>query len=233
MFAAGPDRLLLDTTVRLRGENMRTVGEFDLTAGQEVAFSFSGVPSYHSLPTALRAAESLAQVESFWSAWISKVQSHGEWSEAVLRSLLTLKSLAHRETGGIVAAATTSLPEKLGGSCNWDYRYCWLRDATFTLYALIGAGFLDEARAWREWLVRAIGGSPDKLQIMYGVAGERRVANLFESVDGPYGARGRFDTEAKSTSWEMITDRHRTAFWLGAGIGLIAGLHLLARRLRV
>jgi len=175
-FAAGPDRVLLDTTVRLRGENMRTVGEFDVTAGQEIGFSFSWVPSYHSRPAVLRATDALAQTEAFWSEWISTVQSSRESSEAVLRSLLTLKSLAHRETGGIVAAATTSLPERLGGSRNWDYRYCWLRDATFTLYALIGEGFLDEARAWREWLLRAIGGSPDKLQIMYGVAGERRVA---------------------------------------------------------
>ena len=175
-FAAGPDRVLLDTTVGLRGENMRTVGEFDVVAGQEVAFSFSWVPSYHSRPAVLRAADALAQAEAFWSAWISTAQSPTEWSEAVLRSLLTLKSLVHRETGGIVAAVTTSLPEKLGGSRNWDYRYCWLRDATFTLYALIGGGFLDEAGAWRKWLLRAIGGSPDKLQIMYGVAGERGVA---------------------------------------------------------
>jgi GH15 family glucan-1,4-alpha-glucosidase len=123
-------------------------------------------------------AESLAQIESFWSQWTATFKPMGEWSPAVLRSLLTLKALAHWETGGIIAAGTTSLPEKLHGPRNWDYRFCWLRDATFTLYALVGAGFLGEARAWREWLLRAVAGSPDDLQIMYGVAGERRLTEF-------------------------------------------------------
>jgi GH15 family glucan-1,4-alpha-glucosidase len=175
-FTAGPDRLFLDTTVCLRGEDMRTVGEFSVSAGQDVSFSLSWSPSFRAPPAALRAADALVQVETFWSAWTAGFKSEAEWSDAVLRSLLTLKGLAHWETGGIVAAATTSLPEKIGGSRNWDYRFCWLRDATFTLYALIEAGFLNEARAWRQWLLRAVAGSPDKLQIMYGVAGERRLA---------------------------------------------------------
>jgi GH15 family glucan-1,4-alpha-glucosidase len=172
---AGPDRLILDTSVPLRGEDMRTVGEFDVVAGQDVTFTLSWTPSYHSDPEPLPAASALSQVEQFWARWSSTFKPQSEWSDAVLRSLLTLKGLSHWETGGIVAAATTSLPEKIGGARNWDYRYCWLRDAAFTLFALMQSGFLDEAKAWRQWLLRAVAGSPDKLQIMYGVAGERRL----------------------------------------------------------
>jgi GH15 family glucan-1,4-alpha-glucosidase len=174
-FVAGPDRLLLDTAVPLRGEDMRTVGEFDVRAGEEIGFALSWAPSFRTAPEACHAKKSLAEVESFWTDWAAKFKPVPQWSAAVLRSLLTLKALSHWETGGIVAAGTTSLPEKLRGTRNWDYRYCWLRDATFTLYALIGAGFHDEARAWRRWLLRAVAGSPDDLQIMYGVAGERRL----------------------------------------------------------
>jgi GH15 family glucan-1,4-alpha-glucosidase len=174
-FTAGPDRLLLDSSVPLRGEDMRTVGEFEVKAGEELGFALSWTLSFRSPPEPVRAAESLAQVESFWADWAATCKPTGEWSDAVLRSLLTLKALAHWETGGIIAAGTTSLPEKLRGPRNWDYRFCWLRDATFTLYALIGAGFLGEAKAWNEWLLRAVAGSPDDLQVMYGVAGERRL----------------------------------------------------------
>ena len=174
-FIAGPDRLLLDTTVPMRGEDWRTVGEFEIGAGEEIAFTLSWTPSFRPAPAPLEAAEALAQVEAFWSDWAAPFKPTGEWSSAVLRSLLTLKCLAHRETGGIVAAGTTSLPEWIGGPRNWDYRFCWLRDATFTLYALSGAGFHGEAKTWREWLLRAVAGSPDDLQIMYGFAGERRL----------------------------------------------------------
>jgi GH15 family glucan-1,4-alpha-glucosidase len=174
-FTAGPDRLLLDTSVKLRGEDMRTVGEFEVKAGEEIGFALSWAPSFRAAPEAVRLADSLAQVETFWADWAAPCKPMGEWSEAVLRSLLTLKALAHWETGGIIAAGTTSLPEKLHGPRNWDYRFCWLRDATFTLYALIGAGYLGEAKAWHAWLLRAVAGSPDDLQIMYGVAGERRL----------------------------------------------------------
>jgi GH15 family glucan-1,4-alpha-glucosidase len=174
-FTAGPDRLLLDTTVALCGEDLKTVGEFDVKSGQEIGFTLSWTPSFRAAPEPMRAVDSLAQVESFWADWTATFKHTGDWSDAVLRSLLTLKALAHWETGGIIAAGTTSLPEKLSGARNWDYRFCWLRDATFTLYALIGSGFLGEARAWHEWLQRAVGGSPDDLQIMYGVGGERRL----------------------------------------------------------
>jgi GH15 family glucan-1,4-alpha-glucosidase len=177
-FTAGPDRLLLDTGVPLRGEDMRTVGEFEVSAGKETAFALSWMPSFRAPSEPVRAAASLAQVEAFWKDWSATFKPLNEWSHAVLRSLLTLKALAHWETGGIIAAGTTSLPEKLRGPRNWDYRFCWLRDATFTLYALIGAGFLGEAKAWREWLLRAVAGCPDDLQIMYGVAGERRLVEF-------------------------------------------------------
>ncbi len=177
-FVAGPDRVLLQTPVPTRGEDMRTVGDFTLREGEEASFVLNWSPSFRAAPPPL-SGEALAdankQVHSFWTGWAAAFKPADHWGEAVLRSLLTLKALAHWETGGIVAAATTSLPEQLGGPRNWDYRYCWLRDATFTLYALIGAGILDEAKAWHEWLLRAVAGSPDDLQILYGVAGERRL----------------------------------------------------------
>ncbi|WP_158917123.1 glycoside hydrolase family 15 protein [Caulobacter sp. S45] len=174
-FGAGPDRLILDAPVRLHGEDQSTVGRFEVSAGEELGFTLSWTPSYRAAPEPLVATEALARNQAFWAKWTAQFKPAGEWSSAVLRSLITLKGLAHWETGGIVAAATTSLPEKIGGPRNWDYRYCWLRDATFTLYALISAGFQEEALAWRQWLLRAVAGNPDDLQIMYGVAGERRL----------------------------------------------------------
>jgi GH15 family glucan-1,4-alpha-glucosidase len=176
-FTAGPDRLTLATPVELRGENMRTLGDFEVAQGEEVTFTLTWQPSWRDDLPAPDAADALDQVISQWEAWSSKLPQGDDVSEAMRRSLVTLKALAHWQTGGIVAAATTSLPEKIGGTRNWDYRFCWLRDATFTLYALLNLGFVEEAEAWRAWLVRAVAGSPDDLQIMYGVAGERR---LFE-----------------------------------------------------
>ena len=174
-LVAGPDRLLLDTSVPLRGADLSTVGEFDIGAGEDVVFTLTWSPSWRPAPAPFHAIEALAESERAWSGWLARLKDTGEWSQAIARSLLTLKALSHHETGGIVAAGTTSLPEKIGGARNWDYRLCWLRDSTFTLYALLGAGFLEEAQAWRQWLLRAVAGSPDELQIMYGVAGERRL----------------------------------------------------------
>lgn len=172
---AGPDRVVLDAPVELKGEEMRTRSEFDVGPGEEVAFSLTWSPSYRPLPAAYDAKFAIEHVRARWAKWSQRHVPKGEYSEAVLRSLLTLKAMTHHRTGGIVAAVTTSLPEGIGGVRNWDYRYCWLRDSTFTLYALMEGGYVEEARAWRDWLIRAIAGSPDQMQIMYGIAGERRL----------------------------------------------------------
>ena len=175
---AGPERLVVRTPVELRGEDLRTVGEFTVEAGQVVPFVLSYGASYQSPPPAIDPNQALDRTEAFWRGWSDRCPDVGPWTEAVKRSLITLKALTYAPTGGIVAAATTSLPERLGGVRNWDYRYCWLRDATFTLLALMNLGYYDEARAWRDWLVRAIAGSPRQVQIMYGVGGERLLPEL-------------------------------------------------------
>ncbi len=172
---AGPHMLTLRTSVCLRGEDHRTVGEFSVAAGESVAFVMSYCVSHVDPPPPLDVEASLAATQKFWTEWSGRCQFTGPWREAVLRSLITLKALIYAPTGGMVAAVTTSLPEQLGGPRNWDYRYCWLRDATFTLLALMNAGYFEEADAWRRWLVRALAGSPEQAQIMYGVAGERRL----------------------------------------------------------
>ncbi len=174
---AGPDRLTLTTTVELRGEDMRTVSDFSVAEGEEVAFVLTWSPSYKPVPQTVDATDVVNLATEDWRDWVKshRLEACGEWRDLVMRSLITLKALTHYETGGIVAAPTTSLPEALGGPRNWDYRYCWLRDATLTLYALLTSGFLEEAGAWRDWLMRAIAGSPDQMQIMYGIAGERRL----------------------------------------------------------
>jgi Trehalase-like, N-terminal/Glycosyl hydrolases family 15 len=176
-FVAGPHRLLLDTNVKTRGEDLRTVAELTVSAGQEASFVLNWSPSYTPAPAPLKAADALKHVKDFWSDWVRSYSRSDDHADTALRSLLTLKALAHWTTGGIVAAGTTSLPEKLGGSRNWDYRYCWLRDATFTLLALTSAGFLDEARAWREWLLRAVAGSPDDVR-RGGRAPPRRIRDF-------------------------------------------------------
>lgn len=176
---AGPDTVCLSSPVTMRGENMTTVAEFEVSAGDKVPFVLTHTPS-HLLPDAVRseAMHALGKTLSFWQNWIDQCRYRGQWSDAVRRAVITLKALTYAPTGGIVAAATTSLPESLGGVRNWDYRYCWLRDATFTLQALLGTGYVAEAKAWREWLVRAVAGDPAKLQIMYGLDGTRRLPEL-------------------------------------------------------
>jgi GH15 family glucan-1,4-alpha-glucosidase len=171
----GPERVVLRTPVPLRGEDLKTVGEFDVSAGATIPFVMSYGPSHLPRPQPIDAEQALRRVETFWQRWSSRCSPAGPWTEAVKGSLVALKGLTFSATGGIVAAATTSLPEQIGGSRNWDYRYCWLRDTTFTLLALMHGGFYDEARAWRDWLLRAVAGSPDQLQIMYGLGGERRL----------------------------------------------------------
>jgi GH15 family glucan-1,4-alpha-glucosidase len=172
---AGPDMLLLRTPVHLRGENMRTVAEFTIEEGDSVPFVLTHVPSNLPLPSIVNPNAALEITEAYWKEWSAKFQATGAWAEIVLRSLITLKALTFEPTGGIVAAPTTSLPEHIGGRRNWDYRFCWLRDATLALLALMNEGFYDEAEAWREWLLRAVAGSPEQLQVIYGIAGERRL----------------------------------------------------------
>jgi GH15 family glucan-1,4-alpha-glucosidase len=175
---AGPDALELYTDVELRDERFTTVADFTVSAGQRVPFLLVWHPSNLLPPRPLNVEETLDQTEGWWQEWSSRCTYEGPWREAVLRSLITLKALTYAPTGGIVAAPTTSLPEQLGGVRNWDYRYCWVRDATFTLYALMSGGFTAEAKAWREWLLRAVAGTPSQLHIMYGLAGERRLSEL-------------------------------------------------------
>jgi GH15 family glucan-1,4-alpha-glucosidase len=170
---AGPDMTVLRTPVHLRGENLTTVGEFVVEAGDTVPFVMSYSSSNLPPPEAADPKALLEETAAFWSEWAAQCKSAGPWSDLVVRSLITLKALTYHPTGGVVAAPTTSLPEEIGGTRNWDYRYCWLRDATLTLLALMHAGFYEEALAWREWLLRAVAGSPDQVQIMYGIAGER------------------------------------------------------------
>ena len=172
---AGPDKLTLRTSIALRGEGGGTVGEFAVADGEEVSFVLSYCASHLPVPRAIDVAAALADAERFWKEWSGRCQYEGPWRDAVRRSLMTLKSLIYSPTGGIVAAATTSLPELIGGTRNWDYRFCWLRDATFTLLALLDAGYVAEAERWRDWLVRALAGAPAQAQIMYGLAGERRL----------------------------------------------------------
>jgi GH15 family glucan-1,4-alpha-glucosidase len=171
----GPDMAVLRSSVPLRGEGLTTVANFDIAPGESKAFVLTHCPSHLDVPSPIDALSAVAETETVWKEWCAQCTIEGEWSETVRRSLITLKALTYNPTGGIVAAPTTSLPEQPGGVRNWDYRYCWLRDATLCLLALMGAGFYDEARAWREWLVRAVAGSPDQMQIMYGLAGERRL----------------------------------------------------------
>jgi GH15 family glucan-1,4-alpha-glucosidase len=172
---AGPDAVWLRTPVRLRGEDRRTVAEFEVESGQCIPFVLSHNASHLPRPKPVDAEAVVADTERFWTEWVSDCRYSGKWAADVRRSLVVLKALTYAPTGGILAAATTSLPERLGGSRNWDYRYCWLRDATFTLQALLGTGYVTEARAWREWLVRAVAGDPADLQSMYGVDGRRRL----------------------------------------------------------
>jgi GH15 family glucan-1,4-alpha-glucosidase len=173
---AGPDMVVLRTPVALRGEDMTTVAEFRVPAGETIPFVMSYAPSHAPVPDVINPRAALARTGQWWRDWSARSTVHGEHAEAVMRSLITLKALTYAPTGGIVAAPTASLPEQLGGVRNWDYRFCWLRDATLTLLALMDAGYYEEAQAWRDWLLRAVAGSPEDMQIMYGLAGERRLS---------------------------------------------------------
>lgn len=185
---AGPDMVRLRTNVPVHGEDFHTIASFDLSSGESASFDLTWYPSHEREPKEVDHTNAVHETERWWREWSDR-SSYGEgsldetidrphWAEAVKRSLITLKALTYGPTGGIVAAPTTSLPELIGGVRNWDYRYCWLRDATFSLYAMMNAGYHDEARAWREWLLRAVAGKPSQMQIMYGLAGEHRLTEL-------------------------------------------------------
>jgi len=172
----GPDGLMLRTPVDLEPDEMTHTAEFIVRKGERVPFALTWFPSHEELPRPIDPEQALADTEQFWREWMNECAYEGAYAAAVRTSLVVLKALTYLPTGGIVAAPTTSLPEQIGGVRNWDYRYCWLRDATFTLYALMNAGYTDEARAWRSWLLRAVAGDPAKAQILYGVGGQRRIA---------------------------------------------------------
>jgi GH15 family glucan-1,4-alpha-glucosidase len=174
-MVAGPEMVVLRTPAAYEGEDMRTVSCFTVETGQRVPFVLTHRASHLPLPPAIDPAQALDHTEAYWLEWSSRCTFQGPQRESVLRSLVVLKALTFQATGGIVAAATTSLPEQLGGSRNWDYRFCWLRDATLTLFSLMHAGYYEEAAAWRDWLHRSVAGSPEQIQIMYGIAGERRL----------------------------------------------------------
>ena len=191
---AGPDTLYCRTDVELRGENMHTVSDFLVSEGQRIPFELVWCPTYRKMVPMEKDVEiSLRETEEWWKDWSTRCSYRGEWGDAVLRSLITLKALTYSQTGGIVAAPTTSLPEKLGGVRNWDFRFCWLRDATFTLYALMIGGYTEEACAWREWLINSVAGKPSEIQLMYGLAGERRLneleINWLPGYEGSYPVR--------------------------------------------
>ncbi len=174
-FVGGPDALRLHTPVPLRGENFTSVAEFKIRRGERIPFVLSFQPSHEAAAPAGDAEEMLVHTARTWQAWSAHCSYQGPWRDQVLRSLITLKALIYAPTGGIIAAPTTSLPEMLGGVRNWDYRFCWLRDAAYALYALLMTGYRQEAVAWRDWLLRAAAGRPQDLQIVYGVRGERRL----------------------------------------------------------
>ena len=187
---AGPDAVWVTTDVPTYGRGLATHADFTVGPGERAHFVLTHHPSHLPTPVPVDANWALDETEAYWRQWMQSCTYVGEYEEAVRRSLLTLKSLTYHPTGGIVAAATTSLPEDIGGVRNWDYRYCWLRDATLTLAALLNSGFEDEARAWREWLLRAIAGRPEDLQIMYGLGGERRLVEYtLDHLPGYEGSR--------------------------------------------
>ncbi|MBW8856028.1 MAG: glycoside hydrolase family 15 protein, partial [Bradyrhizobium sp.] len=190
LAVAGQDMTVLRTPAKTRGEDLTTVSDFEVKAGETVPFVLTYGPSHLEPPAPIDPELALQETEKFWQDWCSHCNRDGDYRDLIVRSLITLKALTFAPTGGIVAAPTTSLPEKLGGARNWDYRFCWLRDATFTLLALMNSGYTEEALAWHNWLLRAAAGSPSNMQIMYGIWGQRRLLEWEASwLDGYEGAQ--------------------------------------------
>jgi GH15 family glucan-1,4-alpha-glucosidase len=219
---AGPDSVWLRTPVPVYGQNLTTLADFTVAEGERAPFMLTWHASHRPAPRRIDPVRALGDTEAWWGKWASGIDYVGGWQDAVIRSLLTLKALTYAPTGGIVAAPTTSLPEQLGGVRNWDYRYCWLRDATFTLSALMLAGLTDEAKAWREWLLRAVAGQPRQMQILYGVAGERRITE--QELDWLAGYRGsrpvRVGNAAVNQFQLDVYGEVMDALYLGRHIGL-------------
>ncbi|MGY2938316.1 GH15 family glucan-1,4-alpha-glucosidase [Bradyrhizobium sp. GM6.1] len=190
LAVAGQDMTVLRTPAKTRGEDLTTVSDFEVKAGETVPFVLTYGPSHLEPPAPIDPEVALKETEKFWQDWCSHCNRDGDYRDLIVRSLITLKALTFAPTGGIVAAPTTSLPEKLGGARNWDYRFCWLRDATFTLLALMNSGYTEEASAWHNWLLRAAAGSPANMQIMYGIWGQRRLLEWEAGwLDGYEGAQ--------------------------------------------
>ncbi|MBN6055510.1 glycoside hydrolase family 15 protein, partial [Nonomuraea sp. RK-328] len=220
----GPDAAWLHSPVPLKGGDYAHRATFHVKAGQRLPFVFTWHPSHEPMPAQIHAERQLDETESLWKEWVATCTHEGPWREAVVRSLITLKALTYAPTGGIVAAPTTSLPEDLGGVRNWDYRYCWLRDATMTLEALINNGYLGEAAEWRSWLLRAIAGRSQDLQIMYGVAGERRLPEMqLDWLDGYEGSRPvRIGNDAVNQLQLDVYGEVMNALYLAGASGLTA-----------
>ncbi len=227
---AGPDALCLRTPVALRGEGFTTVARFTVAEGERVPFSLQWYPSHRPPPRPADPVRAVEETERWWRRWAERCTYTGPWREAVLRSLLTLRALAYEPTGGIVAAPTTSLPEQAGGVRNWDYRYCWLRDAAMSLSALLESGYVEEACAWRDWLLRAVAGVPRDLQVMYGPAGERRLAEYeLPWLPGYEGARPvRVGNAAAGQLQLDVYGEVLAAMHLAREAGIPAGAHAWA-----
>ncbi|HEX5544529.1 MAG TPA: glycoside hydrolase family 15 protein [Nitrospira sp.] len=199
---AGPDSVYIATGAPTHGKQSTRVSDFVVHANQQIPFTLIWHPSHKPVPSAPDAAKAIDETAQWWRQWTSRCHPEGEHREAVIRSLITLKALIYAPTGGIVAAPTTSLPECLGGVRNWDYRYCWIRDATYTLYALLTAGYKEEASNWRDWLIRTIAGDPSQLQIMYGIAGERRLTEL--ELPWLSGYEGSTPVRTGNAAWRQL-----------------------------
>ncbi len=199
---AGPHAVVLKTPVETRGEDHSTVAEFTVSKGDRVPFILAYEASHLPPPKICNAEDALEETEGFWTEWAGRCNYRGQWPEAVMRSLITVKALTYRPTGGVVAAPTSSLPEKVGGERNWDYRYCWLRDASFTLLSLINAGYRDEAEAWADWLLRAVAGSASHVQPLYGVAGEHRCDEI--ELDWLPGYRGSRPVRIGNAAYKQL-----------------------------
>jgi len=198
----GPDGLVLSTPVRVHGQELHSVATFTVSAGDEVPFDLTWFPSHEPLPPVIDPLAAVEQADRWWQDWAAKLTYEGQWREPVQRSLCVLKALTFGPTGAVVAAPTTSLPEELGGERNWDYRFSWLRDATFTLDALLASGYTEEAVAWRDWLLRSVAGDPQDLQIMYGVAGERRLPEL--TLGWLPGYEGSTPVRVGNAAWDQF-----------------------------